>query len=365
MLLSSNKIIVYLIFMISGMVCYSLIFNSYRKKESRREKAVKIILMVYFGMNILLGIFLTLRDIKIIPSDIKSYPLIILYIQLLEVVAFHFIYIVTNKDQKLFIPVIHYIFPVLMFIIIWFFFTLLHYKTPSSGEMNRYMRPYTAFSFIFYLLFYTSLSFKYINQYHKSIKNNVTERPKKGMYWLSGIIASKIFSFLMILIVAFTSPKTGDIFYLLNFTSSSLHFCFIVYHILERNYQFLVPASNNAILAPTGHIIHGYKQDIEQVTIINKKAFEDYFRDHKPYLNPDLKITDIASAFSTNRSYLSKFINEIYGMSFSQYINNWRVHEVKQLSSLDENSSESIEEISRMAGFGSVRSYWRAVKNNP
>ncbi|WP_185265459.1 helix-turn-helix domain-containing protein, partial [Chryseobacterium indologenes] len=105
--------------------------------------------------------------------------------------------------------------------------------------------------------------------------------------------------------------------------------------------------------------------DLEQDTIINKKTFEVYFRDHKPFLTTDLKITDIASAFSTNRSYLSKFIYEIYGMSFSQYINNWRVHEVKQLSSLDENSSESIEEISRMAGFGSVRSYWRAVKNNP
>lgn len=363
MLPSSYKLIFYLIFMISGMVCYSLIFNSYHKKEFRREKAVRIILMVYFGMNAILGLYLSLRDMHIIPQKIQDYPFLILYIQLLEVVSFHYIYVITNKDQKLFIPMIHYIFPVVMFIIIWFFFTLLNDKTPSPVEINRYMKPYTAFSLVFYLIFYTSFSLKYINLYYDSIKSKSVEKLPRKMYWLYGIIVLKTFSFLLSFTFPFTSPQIGDILYMLNFITASFLFCFTTYHILERNYQFLTPASNNAMLAPTGHIIHGYKQEIEQVTIINKKAFEDYFRDHKPYLNPDLKITDIASAFSTNRSYLSKFINEIYGMSFSQYTNNWRVHEVKVLSSLDENSTVSIEEISRMAGFGSVRSYWRAVKN--
>lgn len=369
MLLYIYKIIILLIFTISGMTSGTLIFNSYRKNETKREKILKIILMIYFAMNMMLGIYLLLREEKIIPVTVKDYPILILYIQILQLLNFNFLYIVTNKKQKLFISPIHYVFPGAMFIVIVFFFYILYNKTISSEEVNLYMRPFTAASSLLYLVFYTFISCKYIFSYQKAIlQKDFTESTKKKMHWLFTIAYIKIILIVIILTLIIIPPGIGEYFYFSTFLLTSLMFYVSVYNVLKKNYQFLIPASKNVVLTPTGHIIHESISDTDQhniqnVSIINKKSFEAYFEKDKPYLNPDLKITDIASAFNTNRSYVSKFINEVYGITFNQYINNWRINEAKMLSSLEENQSKSIEEISGMAGFGSVRSYWRAMKN--
>jgi AraC-like DNA-binding protein len=53
----------------------------------------------------------------------------------------------------------------------------------------------------------------------------------------------------------------------------------------------------------------------------------------RPHLNSHLKITDFARDVGTNRTYLSRYINENYGMNFSTYINRLRLAEMKELKS--------------------------------
>jgi len=149
----------------------------------------------------------------------------------------------------------------------------------------------------------------------------------------------------------------------------------IVYNILQKNYRFLYKSDQYKILVSNGQILavrtehHKAEKSTLQVnenlyhnSIVNQKEFEEYFKIHKPYLNPEFKITDLTEVLNTNRAYLSKFINETYGVNFKQYLNTWRMKEVESLLQMEEEKNTT-EELVKQAGFGSIRSYWRAKKN--
>ena len=103
-------------------------------------------------------------------------------------------------------------------------------------------------------------------------------------------------------------------------------------------------------------------EEKEDERINKRRIFEKYISNHRPYLNPDLRITDLMQEFHTNRTYLSRFINREYGMSFSRYINSLRLQEMEVLRDDPACAGLSEEERACMAGFGNFRGYLRAKK---
>ena len=57
----------------------------------------------------------------------------------------------------------------------------------------------------------------------------------------------------------------------------------------------------------------------------------EYVEKEKPYLNPSVKIIDVADYLNTNKSYLSKIINAHFRKNFSQFINWYRVRDAMDL----------------------------------
>lgn len=98
------------------------------------------------------------------------------------------------------------------------------------------------------------------------------------------------------------------------------------------------------------------------------KRFEEYFREHKPYLNPELKITDLIDPLKANRTVISNFVNKTYGVNFNRYINRLRVKELERLKNLPKNKGMEIPQLLSKAGFSSMRNYTRALaaeQDNP
>ena len=93
-----------------------------------------------------------------------------------------------------------------------------------------------------------------------------------------------------------------------------------------------------------------------------RRKFEKYMHEHRPYLNPELRITDLIPAFRTNRTHLSRFINREFGMNFSRYINMLRLQEMEVLRNDRSCAHLSEEERACMAGFGSFRGYIRVKR---
>jgi len=97
------------------------------------------------------------------------------------------------------------------------------------------------------------------------------------------------------------------------------------------------------------NVISQLSADIER--IMNEEMY---------FLQPDLRISDLAIRLHTNRQYIYQAININLHTTFSEYINRKRVEHVKQL--LKENPEALSTEIYLKAGFTSQASYFRNFK---
>ena len=51
-----------------------------------------------------------------------------------------------------------------------------------------------------------------------------------------------------------------------------------------------------------------------------------YFEEQKPYLNPELSLSDVATAIGVNTTYLSRFMNHWLNVNFFTFVNNYRIN---------------------------------------
>lgn len=89
------------------------------------------------------------------------------------------------------------------------------------------------------------------------------------------------------------------------------------------------------------------------------EAMKVWMEMEKPYLKPDLKIWDVSLALHTNRTYLSRMINQLHKCNFSQYVNRYRVEHSKTLL---REGRMNLEETAQSSGFGSVSTLIRAFR---
>lgn len=81
------------------------------------------------------------------------------------------------------------------------------------------------------------------------------------------------------------------------------------------------------------------------------------------YLDPDISLENLSHLLNTNRTYLSKVINEVYGMNFTSYINEYRIKKailtISQHQSLD---MYTLEGIAKSIGFTNRMTFITAFK---
>lgn len=93
-----------------------------------------------------------------------------------------------------------------------------------------------------------------------------------------------------------------------------------------------------------------------------KQRLAQYMEDEKPFLNPELKMKELASVMQTNPSILSRVINTGFGQNFNDFINSRRVEAVKQRLADPTSSQYSLLGIAEQCGFNSKSTFNRAFK---
>ena len=100
-------------------------------------------------------------------------------------------------------------------------------------------------------------------------------------------------------------------------------------------------------------------KDTKSQNIRIKNSLEKLFNEEQIYLNKDLTIWGLAKQLNTNRTYLSHIINTDYGQNFSTFVNSYRARHAENLQQSHPELSQA--EIAEMSGFGSVKSWKRAI----
>lgn len=101
------------------------------------------------------------------------------------------------------------------------------------------------------------------------------------------------------------------------------------------------------------------KQVVSQLEIDMVSAF---MKDEKPYLNPDLNLSELADDLKMNRGQLSQVINSGFGQNFNDFVNNYRVNAIKEKLNEGSHKQLSLLGIAYDCGFNSKATFNRVFK---
>lgn len=93
-----------------------------------------------------------------------------------------------------------------------------------------------------------------------------------------------------------------------------------------------------------------------------KPKIEQLFKEQKLYLEPELSLSDLATKLKTNTSMLSAAINQNFGKNFNDFVNEYRVEEVKRQLKNPANAHLSLLGVAMECGFNSKSTFNRAFK---
>ena len=101
------------------------------------------------------------------------------------------------------------------------------------------------------------------------------------------------------------------------------------------------------------------KQAVSQLEIDMVSTF---MKDKKPYLNPDLNLSELADELKMNRGQLSQVINSGFDQNFNDFVNNYRVNAIKEKLNEGSHKQLSLLGIAYDCGFNSKATFNRVFK---
>lgn len=113
-----------------------------------------------------------------------------------------------------------------------------------------------------------------------------------------------------------------------------------------------------------------HAQSPQKTTVVFKTAngndlFEQLtalMQQEKLYRNSELKLSHVAARLNTNTLYVSQLVKQRTQGSFTQYINSWRVEEVKQHIAIDHLQHLTLAALAEESGFSSKATFYRVFK---
>ncbi len=95
-----------------------------------------------------------------------------------------------------------------------------------------------------------------------------------------------------------------------------------------------------------------------------QSTLEPYMAEHKPFLQFNLSLSELASKMGLKDRQLSEYINTYCYSTFQDYINGYRIEEAKRLIQESANSGKTMLEIAYEAGFNSKSAFNFAFKKH-
>jgi len=346
---------------VASFICFLIaIFTFYSTKQYEKAKLLFIMILAY-GNAVFLWVcmifYLLYPSLFVILQSLFFYSF-----PLWHVLLHKTIFELTKTGKTEHFSILHYILPVIIPLIslIWSFFIPFDaqvYIVESRGEaMNGYetfTRLFTskALVFLIWSIVYTLLSLRRIIIFRHCMKSYTANEERSHISWMTYFLEILCASLVMPFIGVFWGKTLimGSFGMAIPVIIITIAMLILFYNIIMGNYV----------------IIPSYKESSSQTFLnkkINREHFEYYIRTKKPYLNPQIRITDMTTDLCTNRTYLSNFINKEYGMNFSRYINHLRIEELNRLIANPAYQHTTKTELILRVGFNDTRNYQRAIK---
>lgn len=174
--------------------------------------------------------------------------------------------------------------------------------------------------------------------YHQMLRDNYSSIEMKDLRWLSGILMA--FSGLLLLWVIACFFTSGMVAMTYNLFSCAIWSALYFFCNRQKVIVFFEKDHHESV-EPQYHFAVRFIQLMER---------ERY------YLNPDLSLADLAAELNTNRTYLSRYINNAMHCTFYDYVNNLRIAYARKLLL---ETDDKIDVVAMQSGFNSITTFRR------
>ena len=234
------------------------------------------------------------------------------------------------------------------------------------------------------MLIYFILTIRYYNLYRKLMFQVVSYADTILFKW----IKTYLYAFLIMLLL----PIVFDIVTLIKPELASyqgswwffLFFSFVMNYIAIAGYSnpliAKIPFKISVFDKQPVMLLSEYKnQFIEEIIDVEHELFEEnsspeiniwkqkiekLLLENKLYQNPELTLNDIARKLETNAAIISRTINQGFQLNFNDFINQYRIEEVKNSFVNGEHKKSTLLGIAFDSGFNSKATFNRAFKKN-
>lgn len=373
-----GSLMVYILPICCSVICsvfaLLLIWNYRNPAERKLRRVVSIycILLAVWWASVLWHVLSD--DPVFLPVDI---PFALSYIYI-PILFYNIVYYLAYLGKKRNFPVLNYIWPVPTLAII--LITTAWMSPPEGGLFTRlslFERYTELFISSSLLRFITAIAYivptgLLLLRYYRQTVLQMADTDRKyvsikSSRWLIMFFMLSILS-IVIFLIAFLPSLVGASQWLIRLNALCImaQEILLTYQVIRRQYlsykTFDLFSGNENETGNNGLIAKQYPVPDDTRGQLNRTAFENYLSQQKPFLDPDFKLTDMAEAMGVNRTVMSNFVNQTYGVNFRRYLNQCRIREYQTLIAHPSNEQKNPYQVMTMAGFKDSRHFQRAIQ---
>lgn len=198
---------------------------------------------------------------------------------------------------------------------------------------------------ILYGLYYLRWTVREVPRYHKRLQERFSYFDNINLSWMRFILVC----FLVILLIWVADNSVPGVRFEIPMLPVTLATWMIICHFLLRH-ELVIKELRE--YTPE----EAERTEEEQESSAIGCQIEKLFIVDRIYLNPRLKLSDVAAMIGSNRTYVSNYFNREKESTFYDYVNRMRVdHACNLLASTD----DTTEEVAEKSGFNSQSTFYR------
>ncbi len=214
---------------------------------------------------------------------------------------------------------------------------------------------------------YWSICFREVTRYRRWLFAGESATRYPELFWMRNLLTG--FAVLVVLLAISSLGANllhwpGGFRYLVVFY---LYLTFLIYFLSFRGYAMTLPGIG---VTPDLATSHPVVQDVEVSSTdmgpapspLIREALLKVMQDDKPYLEPELNLNRLAAIAGVPAAQVSAVINHYFGQNFRNWINGYRVEEVKRRLANPAYTHLNMTGIAFDCGFNSEASFYRIFR---